>query len=46
MSKINWKAFLIMAIPGMVLFLILHNYFFYQENPLETISDVVFGILN
>jgi hypothetical protein len=46
MSKINWKVFAIVAIPGMVLFLITHNYIFYQEKPLETISDIVFAILN
>ena len=46
MSKINWKIFAIVAIPGMVFFMIAHNYFFYQEKPLETIGDIIWAILN
>lgn len=46
MIKINWVSLFILAIPGVVHFMLLHNYILYGMRPSETIADIVWAIFN
>jgi len=44
MRGIRWRVVAILAIPGMVPVLMLHNYVMYEMSPAETVKDILFAM--